>query len=265
MPKSSSSRRKSSRTPKPKAARKSVEIAILSDIHSNLQALEAVLAECQVRGINRFFCLGDIVGYGANPLECLKRIRSLRCPTVIGNHDYYVATGELDANLNPVAFAGIRHSMKSLKAAERRWLRARPIVVVKPTFTLVHASLCEPLEWEYVSDRPQARRSLLEQTTPLCFCGHTHVPRLFLWEQAPPPEQVGESKFRFSRESRALLNPGSVGQPRNEDPRAQFAIFNPEEFTVELVAIDYDIAGAAQAILDAGLPEYLAERLSYGV
>jgi predicted phosphodiesterase len=257
---------------KPKSPRKgksprapSGEIAILSDVHSNLHALRAVLEECKRRGITAFRCLGDIVGYGAYPAECLKLIRSLDCPAVLGNHDAYVSKGEIDADLNEFAQAGIVYSIAQLTAASRKWLGKRPLVLKEKAFTIVHASLHEPAAWEYIFKNADARPSMLLQTTPVCFYGHTHVPSLFASAQAHPPEQVGDSKYRFHPTGRALMNPGSVGQPRGGDPQARFAIFNPLKLTVEFVGIEYDTEGAANAIVEAGLPPYLGARLLHGV
>lgn len=263
-PKSRARSSKPIRTPKPRPEPSRV-IAVLSDIHSNLHALMAVLEACKGRGINRFWCLGDIVGYGAYPAECLKLIRALDCVTVLGNHDCYVAGGGGAHDLNDLAIAGIEFSKKALTPAARKWLRERPEVVTGETFTLVHSSLPEPLEWDYIFSSADARPTLLAQTTPVCFYGHTHFPKLFVGGHSPPPEQVSERKYRFDRAGRALLNPGSVGQPRNEDPRAQFIIFDPLEMTAEFVQVEYDVAGAAGAILAAGLPEFLGERLLAGI
>ena len=240
-------------------------IAILSDIHSNRHALEAVLTECERRKITRFVCLGDIVGYGAHPAECLKLVRTLKCPTVIGNHDYYVAAGKWSDDLSEPAQAGVEYSIRNLNIAARRWLKNLPEIFTTETFTLVHASLQNPLAWEYILSSQAARPTLLLQETPLCFYGHTHRPKLFIGG-GPQPEMVADGVFQFDRNGRYLINPGSVGQPRGDgDPRARMAIFNPAELTVEFVKVEYDTLGAAKAILDAGLPPYLAERLIAGV
>ncbi|MEA3212230.1 MAG: hypothetical protein QOE70_5287 [Chthoniobacter sp.] len=242
-----------------------MEVAILSDIHSNLHALRAVLAECERRKIPRFCCLGDIVGYGAHPAECLKLVRSLKCPTVIGNHDFYAACGKWGDDLSDLAQAGVEYSIRKLTRAARQWLGDLPEVFTADTFTLVHASLHDPLSWEYIVSSEQARPSLLLQETPLCFYGHTHRPKLFVGGGSPP-EMLAEGKFQFRRDGRYLINPGSVGQPRGEgDPRAQFVIFNPAELAVQFVKVEYDVQGAASAILAAGLPPYLADRLLAGV
>ena len=179
----------SPRTSKPRKsspAEQSPEIAVLSDIHSNLHALYSVLEECKARKITRFLCLGDIVGYGAYPAECLKLVRSLRCPTVIGNHDFYAGSGKLDDALSEGARIGLEYSKKQLSASARKWLRELPETVKTESFTIVHASLEEPLEWHYILDSSEARLSLVMQETPVCFFGHTHVPKLFAGSEFAP-------------------------------------------------------------------------------
>jgi predicted phosphodiesterase len=242
----------------------SAEIAVLSDIHSNLQALDAVLAECERRKINRFYCLGDIVGYGANPSECVKRIRALHCETVIGNHDQYVASGNIEQDVNSLARRGLEYSAEKLPANEKKWLLALPEVILAEPATLVHASLNEPLNWHYILDVEEARASLLRQTTPICFYGHTHLTRIYVMPDSPKPKPLTETKFQFPRDGLCLVNPGSVGQPRGADPRAHFAVFHPADLTVEFLKVEYDAERAALAILAAGLPSLLAERLLHG-
>jgi predicted phosphodiesterase len=243
----------------------STEWAVLSDIHSNLHALEAVLTECGRRKISRFLCLGDTVGYAAFPAECLRRIRALKgCRTVLGNHDFYVSRNDVSGDLNTVARAGVQYSIKHLTKSAREWLGALPAVVVEESFTGVHASLEEPLEWDYILTNTDAAVTLHLQATPVCFYGHTHHAKLF----ATGPEkveQLGDGKFRVNPAGRCLVNPGSVGQPRGGDPRSQFIVFDSREFTIEFVKLDYDVGAAGDAIISAGLPPYLAERLHYGV
>lgn len=210
----SPARPRKTRTPTRKsAAHSSAEIAILSDIHSNRHALEAVLAECDRRGVTRFCCLGDIVGYGAFPTDCVRLIRSLGCPTVIGNHDHCVFTGEIDERVSELARVGMEYSIKQLNLSGRRWLEKLPEVIVQENFTLVHASLDGPLDWEYIRVASEAAPTLRRQTTPLCFYGHTHLPKIFVGDLSPPPQPARNGKCRFHRDGRALLNPGSVGQP----------------------------------------------------
>ena len=241
------------------------KVAVLSDIHGNLHALDAVLAECARREVERFFCLGDIVSYGAFPVECLAKIRALRCPTVLGNHDLCVATDTISPNLNPLAIAGICYSLSQLSEDDRAWLASLPLVATEGDATLVHASLCEPGEWHYVSDAHSAKASMRQQQTDVCFYGHTHVPQMFALDGLLPPRRLGPLQFRLEHEGCAMLNPGSVGQPRNGVPEAQFVLYEPVDNTIEFVQVAYDVEAAGRAIRDAGLPERLAERLRYGL
>lgn len=239
-------------------------IAVLSDIHSNWQALQAVLAECEERGVKRFYSLGDIVGYGANPSECLNAVRKLECPVVMGNHDEYVAFETLSPDLNPMARSGVEYSALVLRSDERTWLQERPYVIKDGVATLVHASLETPREWVYVLDAASANACLALQETPVCFNGHTHRPAIYCRKDLPVARETGSQRFQLPRDGRTLVNPGSVGQPRDGNPRAQFAIFDPDEMMVEMVRVPYDVTTAATAILKAGLPARLATRLLHG-
>ncbi len=240
-------------------------LAILSDIHSNLHALDAVLAVCKRRGVTRFACLGDIVGYGAFPAACVDRIRSLGCPVVQGNHDAYVASGKLDSDISPLARAGVEYSIAHLSPEDRRWLAALPIQLrLSQAVTLVHSSLHEPEEWHYVRISRLAEDSFEHQETPVCFFGHTHVSQIFLRRPNERPESLNRANIHFDRGECYLVNPGSVGQPRNGDAQAQFGLFDEEAMTLEFAHVPYDVEAAVKAIQQAGLPSQLGERLREG-
>jgi len=243
------------------------QIAVIADIHSNLTALNAVLNECKQRGITRFFCLGDIVGYSAHPQECIEAIRALtHCRTVLGNHDASVVAGEPDENMNPLAAAGIRYSVKHLTPDAREWLRARQLVKkIGTTETIVHASLVDPGAWHYVTERREAKFSFLFQNTPICFFGHTHRPAIYSTGDSPQAERIHEWKFRFDPRGHYMINPGSVGQSRSGDPRAHCVIYDRAEMTVEYLHLDYDIEAEIEAIQSARLPAVLGERLLHGL
>ncbi len=214
--------------------------------------------------MKRFFCLGDIVGYGANPEECLDAIRKLGGPTVLGNHDESVACGGRGGDLNPMARQGVEYSVRQLDAPRRAWLRDRPLLFQVGATTIVHASLEHPGEWIYILDAVSAQPCLDRQETPVCFHGHTHRPAIYCKEDLPATTRISDLRFQIPAEGRTLINPGSVGQPRDGNPRAQFVIFDPEALTVEMVRVPYDVTGAANAILEAGLPPLLATRLLHG-
>ena len=241
------------------------QIAVLGDIHSNLTALDAVLAECKRRKLTRFICLGDIVGYGAHPAECIEKIRALNCVTVLGNHDESVMQGHPHKDMNPLAAAGVRYSIEHTDEAARAWLRELPWTLEQGAATIVHSSLYEPKEWHYITDPREARFSLAMQKTPVCFFGHTHRPAMFSVTNLPQPEEIEDSKFRLDAHGRCMINPGAVGQPRGRDPRAHFLVYDPDALTVEFCRVEYDIEAEVKSIKKAGLPDVLGDRLLLGM
>ena len=239
--------------------------AILGDIHANLHALEAVLEDARALGCTEFHLLGDVVGYGAFPSECVTIASELPGSCVMGNHDQ-AASGEMSLDvLSEVARISLQWTRERLSPEHRAWLGAlRPQRQIRRT-TFVHATLDSPLGWGYVREVADAEMSLALQRTPLCFIGHTHVPQAFgqgigrvlLFEH---PDQG----VRLPRTPKYLVNAGAVGQPRDGDPRAAYMIHDEEQDGLWLRRVEYDIEAAATAILAAGLPEKLALRLRTG-
>ncbi len=266
------------------------KIAILSDIHANADALKTVLAMCEELGVDKYASLGDIVGYNAEPLQCLRMVRALKPIAMVrGNHDDYTAsTDEVMEGFNGNARRAILWTRSQLSDDDRRWVGAPPLRVAIPGLpvTLVHATLDSPDTWGYVFDVYHAIDNFSYQLTQLCFCGHSHVPVAFCkrpfaagplrgTEEMPEWISVGGAlpadfsqvdTFRIQIEPgcKYLFNIGSIGQPRNRDPRASFAIYDDVERVVTRYALPYDVAAAQQKVLDAGLPERLAVRLGLG-
>lgn len=240
-----------------------MKYCIFGDIHANLEAFYAVLETAQELGVDRYVCLGDIVGYNANPAECVSLVQQLNCEVVIrGNHDE-MAGGDMGVfGFNPEAARAILWTRSRLSPEQREWLNSRPMQAsLGNRATVVHATLDNPHMWGYVFDRLSASTSISYQFTPVCFYGHTHVPIMF--------EKFGDVKegARYTRVElkpgrKYLFNAGSVGQPRDGDPRAAFVTFDPDEKVVELHRVEYDIQVCQKKILDAGLPERLALRLA---
>lgn len=239
--------------------------AVLGDIHANLHALEAVLEDARTLGCAEFHLLGDVVGYGAFPAECVAVASELNGSCVLGNHDEAAAGGKSLEVFSEVARASLQWTRARLSPGQKSWLGAlRPQRQIRRT-TFVHATLDSPLGWGYVRKVADAEMSLALQRTPLCFIGHTHVPQAFgqgigqvlLFEH---PDQG----FRLPRDIKYLINAGSVGQPRDGDPRAAYMIHDEEEGGLWLRRVDYDIEAAAAAILENGLPQKLAARLRAG-
>ncbi len=264
-----------------------MKYAILSDIHANLEALSTVLDKCNSLGVTEFISLGDIVGYNANPKECLDLTRSLNLIAAVkGNHDEYVSNNdEIMEGFNPHARAAILWTKAQLDEADRAWLAGLPmrLTVRGTSITIVHATLDSPDAWGYIFDTHHAADNFTYQFTQLCFCGHSHVPLAFckkpiaLRAEKPIeeiPEWATNQDETYSTEEqnqlmiqpgfRYLINVGSVGQPRNRDPRASFAIFDSEAKTVTRYRLPYNYRATQEKILQAGLPEHLASRLEAG-
>lgn len=240
-------------------------IAVFSDVHSNLEALEAVLSDMEKQGARQFFCLGDIVGYSADPVACLERIRALNCPTLRGNHDE-AATNDMDVSkMNSSAQAGIEFSREQLSPEQREWLANLPLTLQEQDCQFVHASLDAPDEWWYVLSPEDALLHFNSQTHPLCFCGHTHNPVFWHWNGTGKLSvRHGTGRIPLPPEGKTLINAGSVGQPRDLNPDACYVLFDPSERWVEFRRIPYDISKAKRKIMKAGLPAFSADRLSLG-
>ena len=239
-----------------------MKYAIIADIHANLEALDVVLKDAKAQECTHHCCLGDVVGYNANPKECLEIIREMNLPCVKGNHDEYCS---LESNLegfNPHAAEAIQWSRNQLTEDDREWLRNLKYIRMVASFSVVHATLDGPQRWGYVFDRLAAAASFTYQNTSVCFFGHTHVPVAFIRDTVVRGGTY--SKFKIEPGRKYFINVGSVGQSRDGVPKATYVIYNMDEGTVELRRLDYDIAKTQAKIRAAGLPERLAERLALG-
>jgi diadenosine tetraphosphatase ApaH/serine/threonine PP2A family protein phosphatase len=244
-----------------------VRVAILTDIHSNLPALEAVLSAIVETGIERRWCLGDVVGYGAQPDECTKLV-SERCElSLVGNHDLAV-TGEISTDVfSASAAAAVEWTRANCEASTIDFLQSLEPANTEHEVALYHASPRDPV-WEYVLAVDQARECMEEQAERVSLIGHSHVALWFSDGQGPPGGDGGgqaeDGKEIDLSERRWLLNPGSVGQPRDGDPRAAWLELDTEAWKATYHRVTYDIDNAAEAIREAGLPELLADRLYVG-
>lgn len=239
-----------------------MKYAIFGDIHANLEALEAVMLDAATQDCTDFVCVGDIVGYAANPSECLKLVRDLGCPVVKGNHDEEAALDTPLEGLNPLAKHALEWTRKSLSQEERDWLTALKLVRQVRDFTIVHATLDTPGNWGYVTNKFDAMASFSYQFTPVCFYGHTHTPRIYMKHLSVEVVTGLETQVLLGR--KYFINVGSVGQPRDGDWRSSYAIYDVENQRIEIRRLEYDIATAQQKIISAGLPEMLAHRLAVG-
>ena len=239
-----------------------MRFAIFSDIHANLEALEAVLVDAHSRKATHFVCLGDVVGYNANPHECVERIRELDCPTVKGNHDEQASLVESSADFNELAERAIKWTRDNLTEKDKEWLRDLPLQKQVRDFTIVHATLDMPAQWGYVFNNLDAAASFTYQHTTICFFGHTHVPMVFVRHEGVKREQT--EYVHIEPAKKYFINMGSVGQPRDGNWRAAYCIYHVENNLVEQVRVQYDLDAAQKKIIKAGLPRLLAERLAIG-
>ncbi|MCQ2379431.1 MAG: metallophosphoesterase [Victivallaceae bacterium] len=267
-------------------------IAVLSDIHSNADAFEAVLEKCGDLSIDYFVCLGDIVGYNAEPSRCIAMVRELEPKAfAIGNHDYYAIMGNTElSGFNELARTAVEWTRDQLSPEEAEYLRRPDSSMVSGTgCSIVHATMDTPRNWGYITARHHAEAHFSYQLTPVCFCGHSHIPIAFEkqpmsldgnngvvelrdWVHSAESEEY-DTNFELEDEltvvyrpgRKYLFNIGSIGQPRNGDPRASFAMIDTVAKTVTRYRIPYDIGWAQQKVIDAGLPENLAYRLATGI
>jgi predicted phosphodiesterase len=239
-------------------------IAVLSDIHGNLQALEAVLERADALGCDGMVCLGDVVGYGARPAECLALVRHRGAACIQGNHDGAVTVPAEARDFNARARAAVDHSRACLAADDLVWLAGLPTCVTWPDGTvLAHGAPADRDRYLLSDSQLEFERADQERLhgPGLTFVGHTHLP---LWCTAGGVEASPAGRRPVPGGARALVNPGSVGQPRDGDPRASFAVWDRTGGEVEFLRVVYDIEAARGEILAAGLPESLGDRLRLG-
>jgi diadenosine tetraphosphatase ApaH/serine/threonine PP2A family protein phosphatase len=243
-----------------------MRVAVVSDVHSNLPALEAVLRHADAAGaVDGLWCTGDIVGYGASPSEVISLLRGRAVITVAGNHDLASCGAMSTEEFNPVAEAAVEWTAEQLTPQECEWLYDLKLVETTGDWTLVHGSLRAP-EWEYLLDTESASAHLALQTTPYSIVGHSHLPFFVIEtpDDGPVFRRVADGDAVELPAERLIGNPGSVGQPRDGDPRASYLLYDDASATITWHRIEYDVAAAQRAIVDAGLPRFLAERLAMG-
>jgi diadenosine tetraphosphatase ApaH/serine/threonine PP2A family protein phosphatase len=240
-----------------------VRYAILSDIHGNLEALRAVLEHCAGRA-DAVLCLGDTVGYGADPLACVELVAERAQAIVGGNHEYAVA-GRLDLTwFNRYARAAAEWTQTRLDDDHRAYLAALPLIAEVADATLVHASPAQPDEWDYLVTAEDGFAAFGAFATRWCFVGHSHVPGAWSLGSSGPEHHPRVGAMQSERGRRYIVNVGSVGQPRDRDPRASYAVWDVEAGHAELHRVAYDIDTARRKIQQAGLPRFLADRLAAG-
>lgn len=244
----------------------SVKYLIIADIHSNLEAFEAVLFDAEGHdGFEAVWCLGDVVGYGPNSSECIRLLRGFDPVCVCGNHDL-AAIGKIDiGDFNAEAALANEWTSMQLSDEDREYLASLPESVVEGDFTLVHGSPSAPV-WEYITSSFSAMKNFKYFNTQFCLVGHSHVPYYFEYDELLVQEgYLADGDTLKLGETRLIINPGGVGQPRDRDPRASYAVYDSEQGTISHYRCDYDVGVTQEKMEQAGLPGFLISRLDWGL
>lgn len=240
--------------------------AIVADIHANLTAFTAVLEDIEHRGgVEEVWCLGDIVGYGPDPHQCIELLRQCKHVCVAGNHDWG-AIGKIDlSDFNPDAATACRWTAQQLSPEDIKYLENLPLVIEKDSFTLAHGSPREPI-WEYLISTSIAKENFTFFQSQYCLVGHSHVPLVFRDENGSCSfSKLTANIGLMLGQSRLIINPGGVGQPRDGNPQASYALYDSETKLVRLYRIPYDIGATQDKMMQNGLPIRLVVRLQYGM
>jgi predicted phosphodiesterase len=238
---------------------------IIADIHGNLEALVAVLEgiNSNKEKIEKIICLGDIVGYGADPAECIRITEEISDVILAGNHDFAVCGQTKIEDFNSYAKEAVLWSKNALNEQEIDFLKGLPLTHRDKNIDFAHSSLHRPESWRYLSRTPDTYIDFQIMETQVLFVGHTHTPVIFE-NTGTEVKRLTSYEISLSPDKKYIINPGSIGQPRDRDPKASFATFDLEKKLVKIIRVEYDIKETQRKILNAGLPEVLADRLSDG-
>jgi predicted phosphodiesterase len=241
--------------------------AIFADIHANLAAFEAVLKDIDTRGgFDEIWYLGDIVGYGPDPEKCLELLRQYKFKYVVGNHDWAVSSRIDMYDFNADAAIACEWTMKHISKNDITFLDQQTEVIIEGEVTMAHGSPLAPV-WEYLISESATYDNFKALTTRLCMVGHSHMPVIFEYNNDTTVIKTPfeENRLFQLQSGRFILNPGSIGQPRNKDPRASYAIYDSDDMTIQRFCVDYDIETTQQKMEKAGFPNFLIYRLKYGI
>lgn len=239
-----------------------MKYGIIADVHGNMHALEVVLDCLKREEVEATICLGDIVGYAAFPGECLNKMRELQIPCIAGNHDYAAVEKTSIEYFNPDARNSMLWTREHLRDEDKDFLEALPLTMEFDDFAVSHGTLHSPEMFDYIQTVYDAHLSFQVLEKQLCFLGHSHVPITFFDED--PISYFMEPEIPLSESEKLLVNVGSVGQPRDQDPRAAYAVYDTDVQMIWIKRAPYDIDAAAEKILEAGLPKMNADRLAVG-
>ncbi len=238
--------------------------AIVADIHGNLEAFIEVKKQLKKQNIDKYICLGDIVGYGANPKECLELSKRLFDVIIAGNHDW-ACCGLFDVKyFNPYAREAVLWTQNVINEEEKNFLRSLPLTRQVDDFEIVHGSLYHPDEFNYILSISDALKTFKLMKTQICFIGHSHAPAVFSRDEKNRIEYIDRNEVRLENNLSYIINVGSVGQPRDGNPKSSYCIYDRDKKVIKIERIAYPVAITRDKIIKAGLPPFLAIRLGSG-
>jgi predicted phosphodiesterase len=235
---------------------------IFADVHSNLEALEAVINAYKNEHIDHYLCAGDVIGYAADPGECIEKIKALSAISVAGNHDWAAVDLFSADYFNPLARQAVLWTRDNLGDDNKRFLKSLKLLYKSEHFVMVHGTLNNPGDFNYMNDGYMAEETFKLLDADICFLGHTHVAGVFVKDKNNRISYLKESDIK--EDNKYIVNVGSVGQPRDGNPKAAYCIYDTDRRKVKIKRIGYDIETAARRIIKAGLPRFLADRLAVG-
>ena len=241
-----------------------MRIGIFSDVHANGEALDVVLKALEYEEVNRIFCLGDLVGYGPMPNECIERTMAVADEVVGGNHDYAATSRISTDGFNDYAKQAIEWTQKVLTATSIARLNNLPMAITEGDIFIVHATPEAPEKWHYIFTYEEARRNFEFMTTPLCFVGHSHAPAAFIQNDKGEISIQSAVSVAIHAGKKYIINVGSVGQPRDGDPRACYGVLDTDRNQFQLKRLPYPVEIVQEKMQKKSLPRYLIERLSVG-
>jgi len=237
---------------------------IFSDVHSNLEALNAVLTAYKNESINKYICVGDVVGYATNPAECIDIVKSLCAVTIAGNHDWACVGLFSPEYFNAEAKEAIFWTKRNISGENSAFLESLKLVYKNEDFTMVHGVLKDPQDFNYTTDGYAAWETFNLMDMDICFIGHTHAPGFFIKEDTDAVSYRQDSSLIIEKGNKYIINVGSVGQPRDGDPHSTYCIYDTEAKKIEIKRAGYDTRAVRDKIYAAGLPKYLGDRLILG-
>ena len=237
-------------------------IGVISDIHSNAEALTKVMTSLNEKKVDKVVCLGDVVGYGPDPEECIDLIKNLTKNIVAGNHDYGVGGLTQESYFSPIAKSCIDWTKQRLDQGRLTFLRILPLSINWGSVLFLHSSPDAPDMWNYIMTSSDAIVQFRFFEQNLLFVGHTHIPGI--WDETGKFLPINDQPFKLDTKRRFIINPGSVGQPRDGNPDSSFAIFDTDKWVVKFYRVKYDVESTSAKIKNAELPLILSERIKWG-